>query len=62
MDKCTACGDCVDACPLDLFVLMPLDHKLIVQCKNLLGGEAATDLCDVACDACGEHYRIQFRI
>ena len=53
IDLCTACGDCVDACPLDLFVLMPLDHKLIVQCKNLLEGEASTDLCAVACNACG---------
>ncbi|MFO7587913.1 MAG: (Fe-S)-binding protein [Gemmatimonadota bacterium] len=53
VDKCTACGDCVEACPLDLFVLMPLDHKLIVQCRNLLEGEAATDLCAVACNACG---------
>ncbi len=51
--KCTACGDCVEACPLDLFVLMPLDHKLLVQCRNLLEGEAATDLCAVACNACG---------
>ena len=31
-DKCTACNDCVETCPKDLFVLMPLDHKLIVQC------------------------------
>ena len=53
IELCTACGDCVDACPLDLFVLMPLDHKLIVQCKNLLEGDAATDVCAVACDACG---------
>ncbi|MDT8435792.1 MAG: (Fe-S)-binding protein [Gemmatimonadota bacterium] len=53
VEKCTACGDCVEACPLDLFVLLPLDHKLIVQCRNLLEGEAATDLCAVACNACG---------
>ena len=52
-DKCTACNDCVDACPLDLFTLMPLDQKLIVQCKSLLEGESATELCSVACDACG---------
>jgi Na+-translocating ferredoxin:NAD+ oxidoreductase RNF subunit RnfB len=52
-DNCTACNDCVVACPLDLFVLMPLDHHLIVQCKNLLEGDAATDLCSVACNACG---------
>lgn len=52
-DKCTACGDCVDACPKDLFVLMPLEHKLIVQCKSLLEGEEAEELCQVACNACG---------
>lgn len=52
-DLCTACGDCVEACPLDLFTLMPLEQKVIVQCRSLLEGEAATDLCAVACDACG---------
>jgi len=52
-DRCTACNDCVEACPLDLFVLMPLDHKLIVQCKNLLEGDSATAVCAVACNACG---------
>jgi Na+-translocating ferredoxin:NAD+ oxidoreductase subunit B len=53
IDKCTACIDCVDACPLDLFTIMPLDHQLIVQCRNLLEGEAATEVCAVACNACG---------
>ena len=52
-EKCTACGDCVDACPLGLFVLMPQDHHLLVQCKNLLSGEAAEAVCSVACNACG---------
>ena len=52
-EKCTACNDCVEACPLDLFVLLPMDHRLIVQCKNLLDGDAATDVCAVACNACG---------
>lgn len=52
IDKCTACGDCVDACPLDLFTIMPLDHHLVVQCRNLLNGDAATDVCSVACNAC----------
>jgi Na+-translocating ferredoxin:NAD+ oxidoreductase subunit B len=50
---CTACGDCVDACPLDLFTILPLSTHLLVQCKNLLDGEAATDVCAVACNACG---------
>jgi Na+-translocating ferredoxin:NAD+ oxidoreductase RNF subunit RnfB len=52
-ELCTACNDCVEACPLDLFVLMPLEHRLIVQCRSLLSGDAATDVCSVACDACG---------
>jgi len=52
-EKCTACNDCVEACPLDLFTLMPLEQKLIVQCKNLLEGEEAEAVCQVACNACG---------
>jgi Fe-S-cluster-containing hydrogenase component 2 len=53
-ERCTACGDCVTACPKDLFVLMPVEHKLIVQCRSLLEGEAAERLCRVACNACGK--------
>lgn len=52
-EKCTACGDCVEACPKDLFVLLPVDHHLLVQCRSLLEGDAATALCQVACNACG---------
>ncbi len=52
IDKCTACGDCVDACPLDLFVLMSQDAHLLVQCKSLLQGDAAEEVCSVACNAC----------
>ena len=50
---CTACGDCVDACPKDLFTLMPVEHKLLVQCRSLLEGGAADALCSAACNACG---------
>jgi electron transport complex protein RnfB len=51
-ERCTACNDCVETCPKDLFVLMPIYHKLIVQCRNLLHGDDAEDLCSVACNAC----------
>lgn len=52
-DKCTACGDCVDVCPRDLFELVPLSQNLFVQCKSPLAGDLALGLCTVACDACG---------
>ena len=53
-ERCTACGDCVDACPKDLFVLMPVEHHLIVQCKSELEGEEAEGVCEVACNGCGK--------
>jgi RnfABCDGE-type electron transport complex B subunit len=53
VDACTACGDCVDVCPLDLFTLEPLANQLFVQCNSPLTGEAARSRCSVACDACG---------
>ena len=52
-DLCTACGDCVDACPKDLFSLHPVSHRLWVACRNLEAGEAVLDDCQVGCDACG---------
>lgn len=52
-ERCTACGDCVEACPRDLFVILPLEEKLLVQCRSLLEGEKAEELCRVACNGCG---------
>lgn len=52
IDRCTACGDCVDICPKQLFTIMPLSQKLIVQCRSLLEGEPAEQICSVACNAC----------
>lgn len=51
-DKCVACNDCVIACPLNLFSLHPVSHKLWVACKSLAEGDAALDDCEVACTAC----------
>ncbi len=53
VDKCTACGDCVDACPRDLFVIQPASHHLIVQCSAPLAADEARRVCKVVCDACG---------
>jgi ferredoxin len=54
LDKCTACGDCVDVCPKDLFSLQPVSHKLWVACKNRADGDIAEAQCEVACTACGK--------
>lgn len=54
VDKCTACGDCVEACPKDLLALHPVDHRLLVQCRNLIAGDEVLDDCRVACTACGK--------
>jgi len=52
VDACTACNDCVEVCPLGLFTLLPLDAHLLVQCRNLLDGDAAEAVCSVACTGC----------
>ncbi|MCB0373129.1 MAG: RnfABCDGE type electron transport complex subunit B [Muricauda sp.] len=51
--KCTACGDCVEVCPKDLFSLQPVSRHLWVACKNLEHGEAILEDCQVGCTACG---------
>lgn len=53
-DLCTACNDCVEVCPKDLFMLMPVEQQLVVQCRSLLEGDAAEALCSVACTGCGK--------
>jgi len=51
-DKCVACNDCVVACPLDLFSLHPVSHRLWVACKSLAEGDKALEDCEVACTGC----------
>ena len=52
--KCTACGDCVRACPKELLAIMSLDQKLLVQCRNLIAGDAVLEDCRAACTTCGK--------
>jgi ferredoxin len=51
--SCTACGDCVEACPKDLFSVLPVTRRLLVQCRSLLRGDSVTALCRVGCTGCG---------
>jgi len=51
-EKCVACNDCVVACPLNLFSLQPVSHRLWVACKSLAEGDEALADCEVACTGC----------
>ena len=53
-NNCTACSDCVDICPKDLFELRSMAEQLYVQCNIPLEGESVTALCSAGCDACGK--------
>lgn len=51
-DQCVACNDCVVACPLDLFSLQPVSHRLWVACKSLAEGDDVLADCEVGCTGC----------
>ncbi|MCG8421325.1 MAG: RnfABCDGE type electron transport complex subunit B [Proteobacteria bacterium] len=51
--RCTACGDCVMACPKELFSLHRISHRLWVACKSQQAGDEILEDCEVACTACG---------
>lgn len=51
-ERCTACGDCVEACPKDLFSLHAISHRLWVACSSLAEGDGVLEECEVACTAC----------
>jgi len=51
--NCTACNDCVEICPKDLFSLQPISHRLWVACKNQESGDELIKNCEVACTTCG---------
>lgn len=53
VEKCTACGDCVEACPRGLFSIHPDSHRLWVACMSQAKGDQAEAECEVACTACG---------
>ena len=49
---CTACNDCIEACPKDLFSLQSVSNHLWVTCKNEEFGDQILEHCQVACTAC----------
>ena len=50
--RCTACGDCVKACPKDLFSLRPTEDRLWVACSSLAQGDGVLEDCEVGCTGC----------
>ena len=49
---CTACGDCVEVCPKDLFSLHKESHRLWVACSSQEAGDEILEDCEVACTGC----------
>ena len=56
-EKCTACGNCVKACPKMIIELRkrgPKSRRIFVSCVNKDKGGAAKKACDNACIGCSK--------
>ncbi|PIE33883.1 electron transporter RnfB [candidate division KSB3 bacterium] len=51
-EKCTACGQCVEACPRNLIELHAVEHKMFVFCKSQDKGPIVKKACSVGCIGC----------
>ncbi|MFY9402383.1 MAG: RnfABCDGE type electron transport complex subunit B [Candidatus Omnitrophota bacterium] len=51
-DKCKACNKCVEACPKQLFSLVPVTHTVFVACSSHDAGKDTRVVCPVGCIAC----------
>lgn len=52
LEKCTACGKCVDACPRNHLELHPASQNIVVFCRSKDRGPVARKACKNACIAC----------
>ncbi len=50
--RCTGCGNCVEACPVRIIDLVPVDMKVHIRCSSHDKGKKAKSVCSVACIAC----------
>ncbi len=55
MEKCTACGACVKACPRKLIDLVQIDRNVYIKCSSKDKGPVAKQVCGSqhSCIACG---------
>lgn len=51
-EKCTACGNCVKACPKNLFELVPIEKRYYVKCISKDKGAIVSKVCKRGCIAC----------
>jgi electron transport complex protein RnfB len=52
IEKCRACGKCVEACPKGLFSLIPITSKVSVACSSHDIARDTHRVCPVGCIAC----------
>ena len=60
-EKCTACGNCVKACPKILIQLRkkgPKSRRIYVSCMNKEKGAIAKKACNTACIACSKCQKV----
>jgi ferredoxin len=51
--KCTACGQCAQACPTKVIEILPMVKEVVVRCHSKDKGAATRKKCQVGCIACG---------
>ncbi|MDR2939116.1 MAG: RnfABCDGE type electron transport complex subunit B [Clostridiales bacterium] len=51
-EKCTACKQCVGACPKSLITLVPYDNYVNVTCNSRDAGKIVRGNCKVGCISC----------
>ncbi len=50
--KCTACGQCVKACPKQLITIISENDKYVVKCRNTDKGALVKSECKAGCIGC----------
>jgi len=52
LEKCTACGQCIEECPRDIIELVNSKQEVTTKCRSLLKGSKVKNVCEVGCIAC----------
>ncbi|SDL95691.1 RnfABCDGE type electron transport complex subunit B [Halarsenatibacter silvermanii] len=57
-ESCTACRECVNVCPHDLFILRPVSDKNHIRCMSNDPGKEVNKICQVGCIACQQCVKV----